>query len=105
MYQRIETMNKNYTSFAESIEFYFKDERNLVTQKIVKLQHKLAETTPRKEFECKESVLKMPTLSRIDSYIDIDKRSRLTQFQTTVSVLDSKIQEFENINSSLEKDI
>ena len=47
---------------------------------MIKLQHKLSSTvvTTRPEPDLTSSVLKMPTLRKIDSYIEIDKRSRYT---------------------------
>ena len=72
----------------------------------MKLEQKLSgSASARREPEVVFTHDRRSSMEKIDTLIEADYKSRLIQFQQQVCHLDYKIQEFEKINSNLEKDI
>jgi hypothetical protein len=53
----------------------------------------------------KQSLLNVPVLHSIESFIDIEKKSRYIQYQNSVKRLEAKLSELDNINIWLLQEI
>ena len=76
--------------------------------KCEKLQKKLLESDSKSQIELKlqkQGLLNVPMLHTIESFVDIEKKTRSLHYQNSLKTLEAKFGQIEKINIKLQEDI